>query len=225
MFWASVILSIFFMGWADGLRFPPQRQALTLATIFMGLDSVELLMEIEKYFGIQIPDAEAEKVYTIQNMVDSVATHLSISNDNTDLKCRTFQKIVESIPKSTLTNEQIKLTDNISKYISPDKKEAWSSFKSNLGLDVPNPDIIKTNSNKIKTLLSWAPNYDWATITVDQFVNAICAANYLTLVDKKNIKSKYEIYISVVGITVNRIGVEFYEIAPDKSFTNDLGVD
>ena len=32
----------------------------------MGLDSIELVMEIENYFGIQIPDAEAEKIYTIQ---------------------------------------------------------------------------------------------------------------------------------------------------------------
>ena len=192
----------------------------------MGLDSVELLMAIENFFGIQIPDAEAEKIYTIQNMVDSVAAHLSISNNNTDLEDITFQKIVESIPKSTLTNEQIKLTDNISKYISPDKKEDWSSFKTNLGLDVPKPDMIKANgrklSDKIKRLLSWTQMYDWASITIEQFTASICACNYLILVDKRNIKSKYEIYIAVVGITVERIGVEYYEIAPDKSFTNDL---
>jgi hypothetical protein len=94
---------------------------------------------------------------------------------------------------------------------------------------VPKPDIIKANSHKlsdkIKTLLSWAPNYDWMTITIAQFTDAICASNYLTLVDKKNIKSKYEIYIVVVGITVDKTGVEYYEIGPDKSFTNDLGVD
>jgi acyl carrier protein len=47
----------------------------------MGLDSVELLMDIENFFSIQIPDTEAEKIYTIQNMVDSVAAHLNISKN------------------------------------------------------------------------------------------------------------------------------------------------
>ena len=40
----------------------------------MGLDSVELVMEIENYFGIRIPDSEAEKIYTIQIMVDKWAS-------------------------------------------------------------------------------------------------------------------------------------------------------
>jgi acyl carrier protein len=31
----------------------------------MGLDSVELLMEVENAFGIDIPDKVAEKIYTV----------------------------------------------------------------------------------------------------------------------------------------------------------------
>lgn len=45
----------------------------------MGLDSVELVMEIEKYFDIRIPDPDAEKIPTVQNMVDAVAGHPGIS--------------------------------------------------------------------------------------------------------------------------------------------------
>ncbi len=33
----------------------------------MGLDSVELIIEIENFFGISIPDPQAAQIYTIQN--------------------------------------------------------------------------------------------------------------------------------------------------------------
>lgn len=36
------------------------------------LDNVELLMEIEKEFGITIPDDEAEKVHTLNDCVEIV---------------------------------------------------------------------------------------------------------------------------------------------------------
>ena len=36
------------------------------------LDNVELLMEIEKEFGITIPDDEAEKAHTLNDCVESV---------------------------------------------------------------------------------------------------------------------------------------------------------
>jgi hypothetical protein len=74
-------------------------------------------------------------------------------------------------------------------------------------------------------LLYWTPSYEWETLTVEQFVSAICANNYLELIDRNNIRSKYEIYIAVTGITVDKIGVDYFEIGPDKSFTSDLGID
>ena len=36
------------------------------------LDTVELIMEFEKEFDIQIPDDQAEKIQTVQNAVDFI---------------------------------------------------------------------------------------------------------------------------------------------------------
>ncbi|NTW48558.1 MAG: acyl carrier protein [Chlorobiales bacterium] len=36
------------------------------------LDTVELIMEFENKFGIQIPDEEAEKIGTVQNAIDYI---------------------------------------------------------------------------------------------------------------------------------------------------------
>jgi acyl carrier protein len=41
------------------------------------LDIVELVMTIEKDFDIEIPDAEAEKIRTVQDAVDYIVAHVS----------------------------------------------------------------------------------------------------------------------------------------------------
>jgi len=43
----------------------------------MGLDTVELILDIEKRFSIEISDAEAEKIETIGDLRDCVCRHLS----------------------------------------------------------------------------------------------------------------------------------------------------
>ena len=43
------------------------------------LDIVELVMQLEKEFGIEIPDEEAEKIQTVANAVDHIHSALSSS--------------------------------------------------------------------------------------------------------------------------------------------------
>ena len=39
------------------------------------LDTVELIMDLEKEFGISIPDDQAEKISTVQDAVDYIANN------------------------------------------------------------------------------------------------------------------------------------------------------
>lgn len=41
------------------------------------LDTVELVMAIEEKFGIEIPDSDAEKISTVQDVVDYIESHTS----------------------------------------------------------------------------------------------------------------------------------------------------
>ena len=41
------------------------------------LDTVELVMALEDAFDCEIPDEEAEKIQTVQQAIDFVATHLN----------------------------------------------------------------------------------------------------------------------------------------------------
>ncbi len=84
----------------------------------MSLDSVELIYEFEKHFDIEIPDIEAEKMYTVQQVVDYIYT----------------VKSSEKIDKVLVEQDVIKLTSEKTG-IPVYKIELYHSFTSDLGID------------------------------------------------------------------------------------------
>jgi acyl carrier protein len=195
----------------------------------MGLDSVELVVAVERYFKINIADADAEKIYTIQNMVDCVAEHLNVAATDSKLRNDLFEKTKTCIQQVYTQHNTIQLNSLVCAYISIDDKEKWKAFEQAIGLKVPRPERPHNSNhpigNAINKLLSSSVLYKAEKITFEQLIDAIAACNYQTLINSNSIKSKYEIYTAISGITVEKIGVDYYEIGADKSFTNDLGID
>jgi len=63
----------------------------------MGLDSVELVMEVENEFDIQIPDPECKKIYTVQDFVNSVYNKIKIHPTDKCLTQIIFYRIRKSL--------------------------------------------------------------------------------------------------------------------------------
>ena len=194
----------------------------------MGLDSVELVMEWERYFNIEIPNPVAEKINTVQNAVDAISTIINISSDNTDLKDTIFDRLQSAISKTGLTNSSIHQSDLVSKLFSDSNKQTWTLIESALGLEIPFPPS-KSNDNSLKakilTVISWTPKFNYSELTFSELTDIICGNNCNSLIDAKLIKTKYEIYIVLMAITVDKIGIDIYEFKPDKTFTSDFGID
>ena len=45
------------------------------------LDIIEFVMQLENYFGIEIPDEDAQNIVTVRDAVDYIANKLGISED------------------------------------------------------------------------------------------------------------------------------------------------
>jgi acyl carrier protein len=122
----------------------------------MGLDSIELLVEVEKAFGISIPDQEAERIITVGDFHNSVWQHLEGKHSDTCHSQSLFYQLRQSfvdlfkfsrqeINLNTSMNEifpnanrrQIYLSfANANKFTLPDLvlPKQWAAFLNTFGL-------------------------------------------------------------------------------------------
>jgi hypothetical protein len=195
----------------------------------MGLDSVELIVEVEKHFSISIPDREAEKAYTVGKLVDCVANILAVKSYDFALREKTF-----SLFKTELQNIRKDLGDFLisSKVIDNldiHDKSLIQVIESKLNLKLPGIYFKPENSNKIlgnvKRWLTMTDDIEFNNITWKKFIDITLAKNLNSNALTIEYKSKYEIYIAIMRITVDKIGVDYTEIGIEKIFTDDLGID
>lgn len=191
----------------------------------MGLDSVELIVSFENYFDVVIADKEAENIVTVQDAVNCIARLLNISNKDESLKQSLFEKLKSKLIELKLTNETLSLNDTIFTRLQPENKETWEAVEQHLNLKMDVPSIPKKNLlERTLNYKFFEPNYNWLSITADQFITATIALNHEIFVQKGNIKCIYEILVVVIGITADKNGLDIYEVQPDKGFVQDLGI-
>jgi acyl carrier protein len=108
----------------------------------MGLDTVELVLEVEDAFGIHIPDRDAEKIQTVGELHEYILAHFSPTDSTKPAVCasaRCFYRV-----RAALTN-QIGLER---KAVTPgallvellprrDRRRRWRELKENLALRIP----------------------------------------------------------------------------------------
>ena len=187
----------------------------------MGLDSVELVMSFEEYFSVTVPDQEIEQVCTIRDMVQVVSAHKGIDNDGNSLQEDMLTRILNYLESDR--------DAFVFQAFHPSDKAFWEGIMNRVGLSIPMPSLQVSEERErgirriFKRILG-PPGYDWRTITTERLAEVVCFANYKELVDPAYLKSKYDIYIAVSGITGDLMGIDYYEILPDKSFAGDFHI-
>jgi hypothetical protein len=118
-----------------------------------------------------------------------------------------------------------KVTDNL----DIQDKALIHAIESRLNLKLPGIYFKPENSNRIlgnvKRWLTMIDDIDFKKITWKKFIDITLAKNLNSKALTIEYKSKYEIYIAIMRITVDKIGVDYSEIGIEKIFTDDLGVD
>jgi acyl carrier protein len=111
----------------------------------MGLDSVDLILEIEKCFDITIPDQEAEKITTIGKMYDAVWQHLEGKSSN---KCNSqilFYRLRKSAAEIFNFPKQQFLLDAVPEDVFPkeNRREIYKEFGNINNLFLPDLLLAK----------------------------------------------------------------------------------
>lgn len=233
----------------------------------MGLDGVELIMEVEKAFDIRIPDPEAEKITTVGDLYETVWKYAKHDADGRCTSRILFylirRKMVESFG---LARSSITLDANPDKlFESTQKRLIYKEVSQEMQLEFPalvlrSPwdDILGWTAFglillslgvnvylvNVKDYSSWlfistlfllfilakiSDYFDPLRIRVPHqsmrdFTQHVLKLNYAKIKGENGI-TRREMEHVINLIIVDKLGVDPSEVSPEKSFTDDLGVD
>ena len=113
----------------------------------MGLDSVELVMKVEKTFGINIPDQEAEKIATVGDMYNAVWQHLEGKYSDVHKACKSqalFYKLRQGVMETfQLARQDFRLNTSMNDIFPlQNRRQVYASFARTHQLQLP--DLVLT---------------------------------------------------------------------------------
>jgi acyl carrier protein len=198
----------------------------------MGLDSVALLVDVEKHFDITIQNNEASNIYTLQDFADCVFKKVTL---NPSQQCKSqvlFYRLRACfIDKLLADKKELLLVTKIKDIIRGfDLKEAWPEIENAMNLKLPTLSVLdfdpsKEKDIKILGLKFWRRRTPVTEGTISDLVYWMLSLNYNKLIDPKNLCNKADIERIVIGITSEATGIPVDEIKLEHSITGDLGID
>ncbi|AUP81515.1 acyl carrier protein [Flavivirga eckloniae] len=197
----------------------------------MGLDSVELIMSVEDKFGIRIPDAECEQIYTVQDFADTVYKIISVNPTDKCLTQIIFYRIRRAFQNLNFTNKEIMSNTKISDLLSQlELKESWNLLETELRLKLPELVTLDFNPNLDSHLKFLGFRTIKRTLpvtkgTIRQLIDWTISLNFENTIDIQKITNKYEVERIISGIISENMGIPISEIELRHSITNDLGID
>lgn len=233
----------------------------------MGLDSVEILVNVENAFGITISNYEAEKISTVGDIHNVVWRNVQ---GRQSMRCRSQQLFYRLryilINKFNATHEGIFPEASLDKVFPKNNRRLkYHRLQKELNLKLPelvlSPIWTRALTVTAITLIfgmlavalvliygygktRWlfllpvlgllatifishildAVRVHFRPDKIRDYTQAVLALNYGTLMQESSLNRK-EMEIVINNIIAETIGLELHEILPEKSLTNDLGID
>ncbi|GIW97730.1 MAG: acyl carrier protein [Pirellulaceae bacterium] len=105
----------------------------------MGLDGVELLMDVEEHFGISIQDAEAEAMGTVGDLISLISARLSAAQR---IECPTARAFFDlrRLVRTVATDDSLRIRprDRVTEKLAPaTRKRLWEQLDDLLGTHPP----------------------------------------------------------------------------------------
>lgn len=195
----------------------------------MGLDSVELIVTVEKIFKIDIPDEECEQIYTVQDLINAVTKR--ILHQNNKRKDLLFNRLKKAILETTSSTITIGLKTPIMDIFKLNNLDfQWKDLERFLQLTLPKLVPLDFNDKldthvKILGLKIFKRRSPVTKGNIGQLIDWIISLNYQKIIDITESISEYDIQRIVVGIVSDSVGLPVNEIELRHAMTTDLGID
>lgn len=127
----------------------------------MGLDAVELMMEIEDAFSIKIPDDEASQMSTVGDVYEYIVANTdSVSNASVCLSAIAFRSLRHAAASLGVT-DRLRPRDSIFRLLPGSNRRAfWSNLQNVAGLELPRLRrpywVVTVATMAVLLLAAWA---------------------------------------------------------------------
>jgi len=176
----------------------------------MGLDSVEIVMNLEESFGISIADQDAAELRTPRMIVDFFTNKLG-GIDGPTRSCftlRAFHRLRTSIISAAgVKRDQVRLDVCLKDLTGPDWRRTMEKVRSISGIDLPKPSSFK-----------WFERH-----TVADFTRWIVVHAAKELRRSGEAWTRSDIRSVVRAVITNQLDLE--DFGDDDDFVYDLGID
>lgn len=182
----------------------------------MGLDTVELVMAYEEEFGIEIPDIDAEKIWTVGQMFEYVKKRLQSTPNDVCLSQQIFHKLRRAliqnygIGRAAITMET-RIRDLLDE---KELAEGWPFMQ--IFVDLKMPPLAKTG------FWHWV-KMSPEQLTIRDLITRLLQLNFHALPHQST--SDEELWTRVVDVVVRQANVRREEVTYEASYTSDLGLE
>ena len=197
----------------------------------MGLDSVELLVNIEKYFDISIPDPEAAKISTLQDFANCVYQKVKINPTEVCKSRVLFYKLkIYFHTQFGISEQAIYPEQRISELIATSNlHNVWRSIEQDFNLRLPELASFNLNPEKVNVKILGVTIFrkrkTLTSGTMRDLVQWILALNHEKFINVNNLCSKHDIESIIIEIVSESVGIPVNELRLEQSIIHDLGID
>lgn len=181
----------------------------------MSLDTVALVMQLEKRFDIRFEDDHMGSIHTVEQIAAEVCRILGVEEVVRDDR----EMVADIVRGAMLGRSEADLVD------FPLRDQVVAELLRSLeGRSCVLPELGPFKSVRVFFVMQ-EPRGTLEALSIGQFIDRIVAYNHLVLIREKVPASRYAVMMVVLGIVADSTGVPIMRIALEDSLTNDLGLD
>lgn len=195
----------------------------------MGLDSVDLIYELENYFQVAISDSLAESIGTVGELAAAVTQLRGLPHNaqRTAAHAQLLKQVMRCLPADFPAATAATLLADLGLLQSgqPVRRQMADCLMLKLP-SVPAPPVFST-PDWLYRLFGVGPTTPelppWLRATLADLTDWLLAAHYQVLLSDP--ATLYEVQHAVIGLTACKCGLNVSEIQLTDRFTSDLGID
>lgn len=189
----------------------------------MSLDTVEIVMELERKLSLAFHDRDVEQVNTMGDMVEIACRLRGVVDDGGQLEEQLTKEVLAALKVAGIESEGLGRDAPFFKLFLSLSDEPWETFRRSLECDLPMPAV--KFRKRMGVFYEVSPRYDYLELALSDVVRVVGIQRVISGQLPTPPICRYGVELVVFAVTTQQGGLDPYALRSWHSFANDLGLD